>query len=70
MSNAVMAIAQQPEHICKVSRQFNTAFQAALVDAIEWPDTDLPALLLNGFPVIGDIPGSRVFQTAGEDGRI
>lgn len=70
MSNAVMAIAQQPEHIRKVSRQFNTAFQAALVDAIEWPDTDLPALLLNGFPVIGDIPGSRVFQTAGEDGRI
>ena len=45
-----------------IAKPFNVAFTAAIIDAMKWPDVELPVRYLKGFPVIGDIPDSGVFR--------
>ena len=45
-----------------ISRGVNTAFMAALVDALQWLDTSIVYNFVHGFPVVGLIPDSGVFR--------
>ena len=45
-----------------IAGPFNVAWTAAIVDALEWPDTDLPVRYVKGFNVVFDIPDSGVFR--------
>ena len=40
----------------------NTAFMAAVIDAIGWLDVDLVKRFVEGFSIIGDIPDSGVYR--------
>ena len=46
----------------EISAPFNVAWTAAIVDALQWPDTDLPVRYVKGFNVVFDIPDSGVFR--------
>ena len=54
------------EHKCETAKEiaapFNIAWTAAVIDAMDWPDTDLPVRYLKGFDVVFDIPDSGVFR--------
>ena len=54
------------EHKCSTAKDiaplFNIAWTAAVIDALEWPDTDLPVRYLKGFDVVFNIPDSGVFR--------
>ena len=45
-----------------ISSEFNVAFSAACISAMQWPDVRLPLFMLTGFPVVGDIPDSMVYR--------
>ena len=45
----------------EISAQFNVAWAAAVVDALDWPDVELPARYIDGFDVVFDVSDSRVF---------
>ena len=45
-----------------VASEFNAAWTALVVDAMRWPDVDLPYRFVVGFPVVFDIPDSGVFK--------
>ena len=45
-----------------IASRFNVAWTAATIDALEWPDVDLPVRFVKGFNVIFDIPDSGVFR--------
>ena len=53
-------------HKCTTAQQiassFNIAWTAAIIDAMQWPDTELPVGYLNGFDVVFNIPDSGVFR--------
>ena len=51
-----------PEHVRSLPASINIAFVAALCRAIEWPDLLLPAKLLFGSPVVGDLPATGLFR--------
>jgi hypothetical protein len=48
-------------NVKQVAGSIHVALMAALVDSMDWPDTDLPSLMLNGFPVRGCIKDSSVY---------
>ena len=54
------------EHKCDTAKEiaapFNIAWTAAVIDAMDWPDIDLPARYLKGFDVVFSIPDSGVFR--------
>jgi hypothetical protein len=45
-----------------IAMPFNTPLTAAIIDAMQWPDVDLPLRYLKGFPVVGSVPDSGVFR--------
>ena len=45
-----------------IAMPFNVAWTAAIIDAMDWPDTDLPVRYVKGFDVVFDIPDSGVFR--------
>ena len=45
-----------------IAMPFNIPFTAAIIDAMRWPDVDLPLRYLKGFPVVGSVPDSGVFR--------
>jgi len=45
-----------------IAADFNAAWVAALIDAMQWPDVRMPLLYIIGFPVVFDIPDSGVFR--------
>ena len=55
-------IAYAPPHVRSLPTSINIAFLSALADAISFPDKLLPAKLLFGSPVVGDIPAPGVFR--------
>jgi hypothetical protein len=54
------------KHKCKAAQEiagaFNVAWTAAVIDAMDWPDTDLPVRYVKGFDVVFNIPDSGVFR--------
>ena len=40
---------------------FKVAFTCTVIDAMHWPDIELPLMYVTGFPVMFDIPDSGVF---------
>ena len=52
--NAVIVSMYMPWFVRLVAGSIHIAFMAALVEAIEWPDTRLPYYFMYGFPVVGD----------------
>ena len=54
--------ALMPPTVRRISSGVNTAFMAALIDALEWPDTHLVERFVFGFPIVGDIPDSGIFR--------
>jgi hypothetical protein len=46
----------------EIASNFNIAWTAAVIDAMEWPDTDLPLKYAVGFDVVFDIPDSGIFR--------
>ena len=54
--------ARAPEHGRSLPTSINIAFLSALARAISFPDHLLPAKLLFGSPVVGDIPAPGVFR--------
>jgi hypothetical protein len=46
----------------QVAAPFNSAWAALVIDAIEWPDFELPLLYIRGFPVVFDIADSGVYR--------
>jgi hypothetical protein len=45
-----------------IAASFNVAFTAAVIDAMEWPDSELPLRYVKGFASIFDIADSGVFR--------
>ena len=45
-----------------ISPRFNVAWTAACIDAMDWPDIELPLKYLIGFEVIFDVPDSEVYR--------
>lgn len=45
-----------------IAKPFNAAWTAAVIDAMEWPDVDLPVRYIKGFDVVFDVPDSGVFR--------
>ena len=60
LSDSISACA--PEHVRSLPTSINIAFLSALAKAISFPDSLLPAKLLFGSPVVGDIPAPGVFR--------
>ena len=56
------AAAQRPPHVTILAQGVHVALFCALVDALDWPDTELPTAFLTGLPVLGRIPDSGVFR--------
>jgi len=46
----------------QVAHQFNSAWAALVIDAMRWPDFELPLRYVTGFPVVFDIADSGVFK--------
>ena len=46
-----------------ISAPFNVAWTAAVIDAMMWPDVDIPVRYVKGFNVVFDIPDSGVFRS-------
>lgn len=46
----------------EVSPRFNVAWTCACVDAMEWPDIELPLKYITGFEVVYDVPDSGVYR--------
>jgi hypothetical protein len=46
----------------EIASDFNVAWTAAVVDAMDWPDKDLALRYMIGFDVVFDIPDSGVFR--------
>ena len=51
-----------PEHVRLLPTSIHIPLVAAIVDAIHWPDGLLPAKLMFGSPVVGDLPSSGLFR--------
>jgi hypothetical protein len=47
----------------RIAARFNVAWATAGIDAIEWPDTQLPLRYILGYPVIFDIADTGVFRS-------
>ena len=45
-----------------IAAPFNVAWTAAVIDAMMWPDIDLPLRYVKGFDVVFDVPDSGVFR--------
>jgi len=54
----------------EIASDFNVAFTAALIDAMQWPDVNLPVQYMTGFPVVFDIPDSGVFRSEDQPAAI
>ena len=59
--NATVLRPVMPPSVWLLSGGYNLVFLAALIDALEWPDTSLVQRFTLGFPVLGHIPDSGVF---------
>ena len=46
-----------------VAGKVHVALLAAVVDALDWPDKSLPQAMLEGMPVVGQIPDTGVFRS-------
>ena len=51
-----------PDHVRLLPTTMHVPLVAALVDALDWPDKLLPAKLMFGSPVVGDLPPSGLFR--------
>ena len=51
-----------PPTVRLIARGVNTAFMAAVIDALGWLDVDLVRRFVGGFPIVGDIPDSGVYR--------
>ena len=51
-----------PPSVRMIAASVNTAFMAAVVDALHWLDSDLVKRFVFGFPVAGIIPDSGVYR--------
>jgi hypothetical protein len=54
--------AQKSECAALIAKSFNAAWTAAVIDAMDWPDKDLPLKYVRGFVSIFDVPDSGVFK--------
>ena len=67
MNAALKSITKRPGTAERLDRSFgdqatHIAFQSALIDGIGWEDTEYPWRMLTGFPVLGEIPDSKIFR--------
>ena len=46
----------------QIAAPFNVAWTAAIIDAMQWPDVELPLRYTQGFDVVFDVPDSGVFR--------
>jgi hypothetical protein len=46
----------------EIASDFNVAWTAAIIDAMDWPDKELPLKYMVGFEVVFDIPDSGIFR--------
>jgi hypothetical protein len=53
-----------------IAADFNIAWTAAVIDAMRWPDVELPMRFATGFPVVFDIPDSGVFRASEQPASI
>ncbi|KAJ1635302.1 hypothetical protein T492DRAFT_967513 [Pavlovales sp. CCMP2436] len=51
-----------PQSVATVASPLAVGLVACLIDALEWPDAELPHRLVFGFPVVGPIPSSNLFR--------
>ena len=58
-------VAAMPLHVRHVAGTYNVAFIACLVDATDFPDTDLPRCFIYGFPVRGALPRTGLWGEGG-----
>jgi hypothetical protein len=54
--------ALMPEPVARVARPIAVGLVACLIDALRWPDVDLPRRLTFGFDIVGDIASSNLFR--------
>ena len=59
---SVAVNARMGSSVTMVAANVNSAFMAALVDALEWLDTTITRRFVEGFPIVGDIPDSGVYR--------
>lgn len=52
-----------PQHVRRIAGEVNLALLCALVDALDWPDVQLPYKFAAGFESVGEIPDSHVYRT-------
>ena len=52
----------QPSHVAEVASRVHVALLCCIVDAMEWPDIEMPLNFLRGFDVLGDIADSGVYR--------
>jgi hypothetical protein len=53
---------EMPPSVRLIAAGVNTAFMAAVIDALQWLDTSLVCSFIHGFRVVGDIPDSGVYR--------
>jgi hypothetical protein len=53
---------QMPQSVKLIAAGVNTAYMAAMVDALGWLDTSIVCSFVQGFMVVGDIPDSGVYR--------
>ena len=66
LNTALLASGQAPEHALKLINRnhINIVLVATLIEALQYPDVELPLRLLTGMPVVGDLTAqdSGVFR--------
>jgi hypothetical protein len=53
---------EMPPSVRMIAAGVNTAYMAAVVDALQWLDKSIVCSFIHGFKVVGDIPDSGVYR--------
>merc|ERR1712216_28550 len=62
LNATLRAAVPSPSNARAIAGRVNVALLCAIVDALEWPDVELPLNFVRGFDCIGNIPDSGVFR--------
>lgn len=60
ISNVINTL--MPSWVARISFMVNTAYTAAIVDALNWLDKSIVQRFVYGFQIVGDIPDSGVYR--------
>lgn len=61
LSVVINTLAPMPSCVNLIASRVNTTCMAILVDALQWLDTTVVQGFVNGFQIVGVIPGSDVY---------